>query len=256
MNRIFETIRVREQGPVAYLQLNRKEANNSINGRMIDECTAALSRLEPHIQVVVLEGLPEVFCSGADFSQVHEQHERGDASLDVAEDLYTLWERLSSGPYITIAHVKGKVNAGGVGFVAACDIVIAELEAQFSLSEMLFGLFPACVLPFLIRRIGYQRSHYMTMSTQAISGQLAYEWGLVDAVGADSSLLLRKHLPRLTRISKDAILQYKAYLAELQLDLSSMKSKAVRANLMMFSNPQNRERISRYETTGLFPWEH
>nr|WP_269820011.1 enoyl-CoA hydratase-related protein [Bacillus velezensis] len=42
----------------------------------------------------------------------------------------------------------GVANAGGIGFVAASDIVIADDTAVFSLSELLFGLFPAMVLPF------------------------------------------------------------------------------------------------------------
>jgi len=62
-----------------------------------------------------------------------------------------LWLRLATVRTVTISHVRGKANAGGIGFVAASDIVLADETAQFSLSELLFGLYPACVLPFLIR---------------------------------------------------------------------------------------------------------
>lgn len=95
--------------------------------------------------------------------------------------MYDLWLRLATGPYVTISHVRGKANAGGLGFVAASDIVLANETAQFSLSELLFGLYPACVLLFLIRRIGFQRAHYFTLMTQPISAKQACEWGLVDA---------------------------------------------------------------------------
>ncbi|WP_028545682.1 enoyl-CoA hydratase/isomerase [Paenibacillus taiwanensis] len=256
MSSHYETIRIRHQGPVAYIQLYRPDADNSINDRMIFECSEALNTLSTHTQVIVLEGLPDVFCSGADFQHVSKQHTAEAEALDVALPLYTLWEQLANGPYVTIAHVKGKVNAGGVGFAAACDMIIAEDCAQFSLSEMLFGLFPACVLPFLIRRIGYQRSHYLTLSTQAINGSQAYEWGLADAVGPDSELLLRKHLPRLTRISKEGIMHYKLYMSKLRDDIAAAKPEAIRANQTMFADPSNRERINRYATTGLFPWEY
>ncbi|WP_186785897.1 enoyl-CoA hydratase/isomerase [Paenibacillus agilis] len=255
MSSHYETIRIRHQGPVTYIQLYRPDADNSINGRMIMECSEALMDCNNHARVIVLEGLPDVFCSGADFKHVSSYDAAGSEALDVAAPLYALWEQLANGPYVTIAHVKGKVNAGGVGFAAACDMVIAEDSAQFSLSEMLFGLFPACVLPFLIRRIGYQRSHYLTLSTQAISGRQAYEWGLVDAVGPDSELLLRKHLPRLTRISRESIVYYKLYMSKLRDDISAAKPEAIRANQTMFADPSNRERISRYAATGLFPWE-
>jgi hypothetical protein len=36
---------------------------------------------------------------------------------------------------ITVFHVRGKVNAGGVGFVVANDIVLVDQTVQFSLSE-------------------------------------------------------------------------------------------------------------------------
>lgn len=222
---------------------------------MIEECTEVLDYCAQQVQVVTLEGLPGVFCSGADFHRVSEYHTTGTQAPDIAEPLYALWERLAEGPYVTIAHVKGKVNAGGVGFAAACDMVIADETAQFSLSEMLFGLFPACVLPFLIRRVGYQRAHYMTLSTQAITAGQALEWGLADAGGPDSEHLLRRHLPRLTRLSKEAIVNYKQYMSRLRNDITSARAEAVAANRRMFADPVIAAHISRYAVTGQFPWE-
>ena len=37
------------------------------------------------------------------------------------------------------ADIAGRVNAGGMGLVAASDVVVAGSQAQFSLSEILFG---------------------------------------------------------------------------------------------------------------------
>src|SRR6185503_19576776 len=122
--------------------------------------------------------------------------------------MYDLWLRMATGPYVTIAHVRGTANAGGVGFVAASDIVLADETAQFSLSEMLFGLMPACVMPFLIRRIGFQRAHYMTLMTQPISVNQAYGWNLVDAHEKLSDALLKRHLMRLKCLSKNSIVRY------------------------------------------------
>ncbi|MCZ8522697.1 MULTISPECIES: enoyl-CoA hydratase/isomerase [Paenibacillus] len=254
MSPSYKTILVRQQGPVLFITLHRPEAGNSINVRMIDECSQALVSHAQHAAVVILEGLADVFCSGADFQSV--RHTSADTdTLDVAEPLYTLWEQLAQGPFVSIAHVRGKANAGGVGFAAACDIVIAEETAVFSLSEMLFGLFPACVLPFLVRRIGYQRAHYLTLSTQGITGRQASEWGLVDVCGADSGLLLRRHIPRLTRISKEAVIHYKSYMSKLRNDIPAARQEAVQANRRMFADPGNLARISRFVETGQFPWE-
>ncbi len=166
-----------------------------------------------------------------------------------------MWLRLATGPYVTISHVRGKANAGGVGFVAASDIVLADESAQFSLSELLFGLYPACVLPFLIRRIGFQKAHYLTLMTQPISARQACEWGLVDAFEPTSELLLRRHLQRLRRLSKGAIRQYKSYMRSISLPLQDVKAPAVAANREMFADADNLRAITRYIDEGLFPWE-
>ncbi|MBD3314593.1 MAG: enoyl-CoA hydratase/isomerase, partial [Chitinivibrionales bacterium] len=157
----LETLRVRYDQDICFIQMHRPEANNTINDRMVEEFGTVLEECTEKAKVVVLEGLPEVFCFGADFKGIKENLERrGDHEQD-PEPLYNVWRRLVAGPYISIAHVRGKANAGGIGFVAACDIVVCDETAVFSLSELLFGLMPACVLPFLIRRMGYAHANYM-----------------------------------------------------------------------------------------------
>ena len=205
---------------------------------------------------IVLEGLPEVFCLGADFSEIHRELKKKERTGPAdPEPLYDLWLKLATGPYITVSHVRGKANAGGIGFVAASDIVLADDRAVFSLSELLFGLFPACVLPFLIRRVGFQKAHYMTLTTAPVPAQQACEWGLADACEANSESLLRRHLLRLRRLSKTGIRRYKHYMSRLcKLPLQS-KSEAVRANKEIFSDPRNLEGIFRYVEDGKFPWE-
>jgi len=251
----YQTIQVRFQEPICFLQIHRPEANNTINDCLIEECRRVLELCEDSITVIVLEGLPEVFCLGADFQELHGVMSRGQHSGQNPEPLYDLWLKLATGPYITVSHVRGKVNAGGVGFVAASDIVIADQTAQFSLSELLFGLLPACVLPFLIRKVGLQKANYLTLMTQPISVQQACNWGLVDAYDAQSDNLLRKHLLRLKHLPKTGILRYKNYLNKLDGSLLQSKSAAIASNLEVFSDPRNLELIFRYVEKGLFPWE-
>lgn len=250
----WETIRVHKDAPVCTLEIHRPEANNTINRTLIDELLRVLDECDESIRVLVLEGLPEVFCFGGDFQEVRDAV-NGGCSAPEPERLFDLWQQLAAGPFITIAHVRGKANAGGIGFVAACDIVIADDQAVFSLSELLFGLLPACVLPFLIRRIGIQKANYMTLMTQPVAVDEAHRWGLVDAYAADSANLLRKHLLRLRRLSKPAIRRYKTYMRELNQMLSQSREMAISANKAVFSDQENLEKIVRYVETGRFPWE-
>ena len=252
---IYKTIKVQFQESICFLQIDRPEANNTISDQLVGECNHVLDTCEESANIVVLSGSPEVFCFGADFKAIASASMKSHEHDDGPGPMYDLWLRLAAGPYVTIAHVRGKTNAGGIGFVAASDIVLASETAQFSLSELLFGLYPACVLPFLIRRIGFQKAHYLTLMTQPISAKQACEWGLVDAFEPQSDLLVRRHLQRLRRLSKMAIRSYKTYMSRINLPLQELKSPAVAANREMFSDPGNLRGITRYVEQGLFPWE-
>jgi polyketide biosynthesis enoyl-CoA hydratase PksH len=251
----YETIKVQFQESVCLVQFDRPEANNTINNRLVAECHEVLRICEEAATVVVLSGSAEVFCFGADFKSIAGAASSASEQDELPGPLYDLWLRMATGPYITIAHVRGKANAGGVGFVAASDIVLADESAQFSLSELLFGLYPACVLPFLIRRIGFQKAHYLTLMAQPISAKQAFDWGLVDAVEPASEALLRRHLQRLRRLSKVAIRRYKTYMSRIVMPLQELKSPAVAANREVFSDSANLQAITRYVEQGVFPWE-
>ncbi len=251
----FATLRVRHEAPVCTIQIYRPEANNTINNTLIEELWQVLDCCDEAIRVVVLEGLPEVFCFGGDFQEIRDTVIQGGGGDGSPERLFDLWRRLAEGPWVSVAHVRGKVNAGGIGFVAACDIVLADDQAVFSLSELLFGLIPAVVMPFLIRRIGFQKAHYMTLMTQPVSVMEAQQWGLVDVYEANSANLLRKHLLRLRRLSKTGLRRYKGYMTRLQPSLDLSREKAIATNKEVFSDRENLAKIVRYVETGQFPWE-
>jgi polyketide biosynthesis enoyl-CoA hydratase PksH len=251
----YETIKVQFQESICFLQIDRPQANNTISSQLVAECNEVLSLCEDSATVVVLSGSPEVFCFGADFKAMVDASTSSHEQDAGPGPLYDLWLRLATGPYVTVSHVRGKANAGGVGFVAASDIVLADESAQFSLSELLFGLYPACVLPFLIRRMGFQKAHYLTLMTRPISAKQACEWGLVDAYEPLSEALLRRHLQRLQRLSKVAVRRYKTYMSHISVPLHDLKSPAVAANRVVFSDTGNLQAIARYVEQGVFPWE-
>ncbi|MGP3972005.1 enoyl-CoA hydratase/isomerase [Streptomyces sp. 6N223] len=253
-----EAIRVRRSGPVCRVRLHRPESDNTINDAMIRECHEVLRTCESEdsgVSVVVFEGQPEVFCHGADLTAYAEGQREGEYD---PSPLYDLWLRMATGPCITVSHVRGKANAGGVGFVAASDIVIAEPTAAFSLSELLFGLYPAMVMPFLVRRIGYQRAHYMTLMTRAITAEQAAHWGLADACAERSGALVSQHLSRLSKLPKDGIARYKRFMnSQIEpVDVGRHREGAVSANVEIFSNADNLDRIARFVEHGIYPWEN
>jgi polyketide biosynthesis enoyl-CoA hydratase PksH len=250
---IYQTLRLRKQPGVHFIQLYRPEAHNTINQPLIAELTDALHAVEDDssINIVVLEGLPEVFCNGMDFQEYVDSSR--DAYLRMA-DAFTFFRQLSESPKIIVAKVQGKVNAGGVGLVAASDLVIAETKASFAFSELLFGLLPAVVLPFLLRRIGHQRAKLLALSTQPMDAAEAHRWGLVDSYGEDAEQLLHPYLQRWRRLSPTSIRKLKNYMNQLQPIEIATEMLAVNTVSELMAEPTIREGIRRYVEEGVAPW--
>jgi polyketide biosynthesis enoyl-CoA hydratase PksH len=248
----YQTLQVEWQEAVCTARIHRPEASNAINGQMVDELHAVLTACEqsPQVTVLVLTGSAQVFCSGGDFEAIHAS-----AEAPPPEPLFDLWARMATATVVVVSVARGRVNAGGIGFLCASDIVLADRSTTCGLSELLFGLFPAMVLPFLIRRIGLQKANYLTLMTRPIGVDEALSIGLVDAVEDDAQELLRKHLLRLRRLSKPAIERYKSYLAHLTGEPERSRETALAANRDLFRNPEIQRNIRRYVTEAKFPWE-
>lgn len=248
----YQTIKLQFRENISFLTFNRPESQNAINRQMIDECHTAIDLcLERAVNVILLRGSQEAFCTGADFAELSEhQYDNSEGAR-----LYRLWRRITEEAFVAISQVQGKVTAGGMGFIAASDIVVAEPTASFALSELLFGLFPACVLPFLTRRTGFQKAHYLTITTKPVSAEVAKELGIVDDYGTNSDEIVRRHFLRLGRLSTKAIKKYKQYASKMYGYIDSWETAAVEANREIFLDPDNRRAIANYASKGLFPWE-
>lgn len=119
-------------------------------------------------------------------------------------------------PLPVIAQVEGDVTAGGMGLVAACDLVIAAPGAQFILSECIVGLIPALIAPFLLRRMPMGRLRALALGTRKIGASEAQAIGLVDEVAEGPiDVALDRQLQRLLRSSPPALAECKRYLDRL-----------------------------------------
>lgn len=255
MSAEYETLRFSSENAVCRMQLYRPDDNNTITETMVRECHEVLDHCERFCTVLVVEGLPEVFCHGADLSSYHQNFDVGQEAEYDPSSLYDLWTRMVTGPVVTVAHARGTTMAGGVGFIAASDIVIADRAASFCLSELLFGLYPAMVWPFLSRRLGHQRAHYMTLMTKPVTAEDAAAWGLVDICAERSDVVVSQHLRRLDKLPKSGVAAYKHFVNDQTGPFRTQREVSVAANRKMFSDAENLERIGRFVEHGVYPWE-
>ncbi len=175
---------------VATITLNRPDTHNAFDEHVIAALSGKLDvlRLEKDVHVIVLRGAGKSFSAGADLNWMKraagftEEQNKADALLLAAmlNKLYTL-------PMVTVACVQGAAMGGGLGLVSCCDIVIADKEALFALSEVKLGLIPATIAPYVLRALGERHSRRYFQSGERFNGQRAYDIGFVHEVasGAD-----------------------------------------------------------------------
>jgi hypothetical protein len=99
-----------------------------------------------------------------------------------------MFHRMFTCPLPTIARVNGPAIGGGCGLVAVCDIVIASEKALFSLSEVKIGLVPACISPYVIRRMGDKNAREYFLTGERIDAYKAAQANLVNEVAATEKL--------------------------------------------------------------------
>jgi len=179
----YETLTVTEEGPVARVMLARPQVRNAFNEVVIAELTnvyRALGKKES-IRVIVLTGEGSAFSAGADLHWMRKMAKfTFEENLEDARALADMMETIYTTPKATIARVNGPAIGGGVGLVASCDITIASTDAFFSLSEVRVGLVPACIAPYVIRRVGEMHAREYFMNGKRFDAVRASEIGLVN----------------------------------------------------------------------------
>ena len=71
---------------------------------------------------------------------------------------------------------------GGLTLAAACDIVLTEADAKWSLPEVPVGLFPAWGLDAVVRRVGVPAARRLAWGIDTLSGREAHALGLADEI--------------------------------------------------------------------------
>ena len=121
----YQTILYKLEGPVAILTLNRPDKLNAINGEMIDELNNALDLAEKDEQVraIVLNGAGRAFSAGFDLNAGQEE-----ANADVEfwrKELrrdFDIIMRFWDCPKPTIAAVHKYCLGSAMEMAVACDI--------------------------------------------------------------------------------------------------------------------------------------
>ena len=84
--------------------------------------------------------------------------------------------------------MHGDAYAGGVGLVAACDISVASLDANFCLSETKLGLIPATIGPYVLRAMNANIARRYFLTAEKFNAAEAFRIGLVHEITVPEEL--------------------------------------------------------------------
>jgi|GEM_PF-146481 len=181
----------RDAAGVVTLTLDRPERRNAFDEALIAALLDHLARLaeDPAVRALVLTGAGSAFSAGADLDWMRRAASLGEAeNLADARRLGAMLAALDTFPRPTVARVNGAAIGGGVGLVAACDIVIASERAVFAMSEVRLGLLPAVVAPGVRRAIGERACRRLFLTAERVGAAEMQRLGLVHEVVADTAL--------------------------------------------------------------------
>jgi methylglutaconyl-CoA hydratase len=99
-----------------------------------------------------------------------------------------LLEAIWNSPKPVMAVVRGPARAGGIGLVAACDVVVAGTSATFAFSEVRIGIVPAVISAVVLPRMVPHVAHRLMLTGQVFDADTAAAGGLVDLVVPDADV--------------------------------------------------------------------
>ena len=208
-----------------------------------------VARQDEGTRIVVLHGDEETFCRGADLESL-----LGAAEIEHdLESFASLLEEILTSPVPIVAEVAGHASGGGVGIVAAADVVVASEKATFALTEALFGVTPAIIAPALLRRMSRAKVSLWATSCHEWASADAVAAGLADEI-ASPDRLERQALAWARRLARAAPSAVAAFKQQLSGDPHATPTQCVPRTANAFSDPAVHERIRAFYADGVAPW--
>jgi len=213
----YETLIVEIEDYTCLVRLNRPEAMNALNQKLMREMAAALTAADQNekVRCIVVTGSEKAFAAGADVKEM-----AGKSYADVLfDDLFGAEaEAIARVRKPVIAAVSGYCLGGGCELAMMCDFIIAADNAKFGQPEINLGIVAGMGgTQRLTRAIGKSKAMDMNLSGRFMDAAEAERSGLVSRVVPVAAL-------------KDEALKTAAKIAEKsQLTVMAVKESVNRA---------------------------
>jgi enoyl-CoA hydratase len=178
----YETLIVETAEGVALIRLNRPEALNALNTRLLADLGEALAAAEADDTVgcIVLTGSERAFAAGAD---IKEMSDKSYAQM-FKSDFFTAGARaVEQCRKPIIAAVAGYALGGGCELAMMCDFILAADTAKFGQPEINLAVAPGIGgTQRLTRQVGKSKAMEMILTGRMMDAAEAERAGLVSRI--------------------------------------------------------------------------
>ena len=193
---------------VGTITLDSPHNRNALSRQLTTELFERLDRAaaDDNAAVVVIRSADRVFCSGADLSEASEG-----GMEEGARTMVEMQRRIVTHPKPVVTRIAGPVRAGGLGIVAASDVVICGDDVTFAFTESRLALAPAVISLTVLPRLTGRAAADTFLTGRTFDAAEAAAMGLVtravpagelDAAVADVCDELQKAHPQGLRETK------------------------------------------------------
>jgi methylglutaconyl-CoA hydratase len=233
----YTTLKLEIQDGIATIILARPEIRNAFNEIMIAEITDAFTEAGSmkDVRIIILRGEGKAFCAGADLNWMRDVskysfEQNYTESLRLSECFYTIY----TSPKPSIAVVHGAAIGGANGLLAACDIAVCESDTVFSLSEVKIGLIPACISPYVIKRVGEFPARELMLTGRRFTGTEAEKLKLVNKSlpSEELEVYLEQTMQLLLSSGPEATARCKELIGTVANNITLEEVKAYTANMI------------------------
>ncbi len=234
-----ELVRLEVSGGVATITLDSPANRNALSSAVRSQLSAALdtATADDAVRVVVLTHRGPVFCSGMDLK---EEAVAAPGRQGVRE-LPAILQRISRCPKPVLARVAGPARAGGIGILAAADIVVTVPSATFAFSEVRIGLIPAVITVPVLHRVQFTAARELLLTGEVFDANHAQRIGLVNAVEKDIDAAVQKYLTSLLAGGPTALAGTKALLQAGFDDSDERYAALLKISAAQFASAEARE---------------
>jgi methylglutaconyl-CoA hydratase len=173
---------------VLTISLNKPNIHNAFDDQLITSLTEYINKLEndASVRLILLKGEGKSFCAGADLNWMKRmKNYSADENYADSLALAGLFHAINNFRGPVIGKVHGAALGGGSGLVAVCDYVLAKENTVFGFTEVVLGLAPAVISPFVMAKIGESNARAYFLSGERFGTSQAIKMGLIHQVALD-----------------------------------------------------------------------